>query len=400
MIKRVALVSLVVLIVAAMFGATVLPVAAAPASRPHYVLSDSLVAYWKLEETTGTRLDELSGCGGSGCDLTSNNSVGYTGSGKIGNAANFVRASSQYLSHSDDADLDSGDIDYTIATWVRISSVPADNAYIIAKANGSTDEYKIFYNTSISKFDAAIGGTVLGGAGSTPSTGTWYFLVMQHDSVNDLISLSVNNGTPATVSYSGGSPSGTSIFSIGSYGGYLYWNGDIDSTGYWKRKLSGTEITTLYNAGAGCDYPFTACEATATPTATNTPLPPTATNTPVPPTATSTPTNTPLPPTATNTPVPPTATDTPLPPTATNTPLPPTATSTGTITPTFTPTVTSTSTPTPTPLSVLAIPLQSGNELIVLREITFGEAVISVGLFLIVGLLLVLMLYQVVQRWT
>jgi hypothetical protein len=79
--------------------------------------------------------------------------------------------------------------------------------------------------------------------------------------------------------------------------------------------------------------------ATATPTATNTPVPPTATmthtNTPVPPTSTNTPvpptaTNTPVPPTATNTPVPPTATvtNTPVPPTATNTPVPPTPTNT------------------------------------------------------------------------
>ncbi|MFN8485160.1 MAG: choice-of-anchor Q domain-containing protein [Anaerolineae bacterium] len=87
---------------------------------------------------------------------------------------------------------------------------------------------------------------------------------------------------------------------------------------------------------------------TATPTATNTLPPPTATptatNTLPPPTATPTATNTPLPPTAT-----PTATNTPLPPTATptatNTPLPPTATPTATNTtlpPTATPTATAT----------------------------------------------------------
>ncbi len=90
---------------------------------------------------------------------------------------------------------------------------------------------------------------------------------------------------------------------------------------------------------------------TATPTATNSPVPPTATptatNSPVPPTATPTATNSPVPPTATptatNSPVPPTAT-----PTATNTPVPPTATPTATNSP-VPPTVTPTATNSPVP---------------------------------------------------
>ncbi|MFQ5580919.1 MAG: hypothetical protein ACE5FZ_09925, partial [Nitrospiria bacterium] len=89
-------------------------------------------------------------------------------------------------------------------------------------------------------------------------------------------------------------------------------------------KLSTGVFTDVTVVGGGA--------ATATPTATNTPVPPTATptatNTPVPPTATPTATNTSVPPTATNTPIPPTAT-----PTATNTPVPPTATPTATATP-------------------------------------------------------------------
>ena len=32
--------------------------------------------------------------------------------------------------------------------------------------------------------------------------------------------------------------------------------GSIDEAGIWSRALSGTEITELYNAGAGITYPF------------------------------------------------------------------------------------------------------------------------------------------------
>ena len=37
---------------------------------------------------------------------------------------------------------------------------------------------------------------------------------------------------------------------------YLHYNGRIDEVGVWGRALSGAEITSLYNAGAGNTYPF------------------------------------------------------------------------------------------------------------------------------------------------
>lgn len=111
--------------------------------------------------------------------------------------------------------------------------------------------------------------------------------------------------------------------------------------------------TTIFAGGRterNFDIVFTVPFPTATPVATNTPVPPTAT--PVPPTATPEPTATPVPPTAT--PVPPTAT--PVPPTAT--PVPPTATPEPTVTPvppTATP-VPPTATPEPTATPVPPTP--------------------------------------------
>lgn len=35
-----------------------------------------------------------------------------------------------------------------------------------------------------------------------------------------------------------------------------YLDGQLDEMGIWSRTLSGTEITTLYNSGAGIQYPF------------------------------------------------------------------------------------------------------------------------------------------------
>jgi hypothetical protein len=33
--------------------------------------------------------------------------------------------------------------------------------------------------------------------------------------------------------------------------------GDIDEVGIWSRVLTSTEVTQLYNGGAGLQYPFT-----------------------------------------------------------------------------------------------------------------------------------------------
>lgn len=38
--------------------------------------------------------------------------------------------------------------------------------------------------------------------------------------------------------------------------GQTWYTGSIDEVGYWDRRLTGTEISTLYNGGAGLQYPF------------------------------------------------------------------------------------------------------------------------------------------------
>src|SRR3989304_1655390 len=101
--------------------ATAAPQAAppdAPYVRPAVSLSDSLIAYWRLEEASGTRLDELSGCGGGGGDLADINTVTQN-TGVIGNAGQFVAASSEDLSYADEIDLNvGGNIDVAFVAWL------------------------------------------------------------------------------------------------------------------------------------------------------------------------------------------------------------------------------------------------------------------------------------------
>tara|TARA_R100001530_G_scaffold18915_3_gene16071 strand:+ start:122 stop:2260 length:2139 start_codon:yes stop_codon:yes gene_type:complete len=95
--------------------------------------SGSIISRWKLDESSGTREDSV----GSN-DLTDNNTV--TGAtGKFGvSASAFARASTEYLSISDNASLSPvGDISYF--AWIKPTTTPDDNAYAIASKYDDAD---------------------------------------------------------------------------------------------------------------------------------------------------------------------------------------------------------------------------------------------------------------------
>lgn len=416
--KRFVVICILGVMLAATLGAAVIPAQAkvnpAPVMRPRAALADNLVAYWKLEELVGVRYDELNSCGGSGCDLTSNNLVGWN-TGKHGNAANFVAASSQYLSRADDATLSTGDVDFTIAYWVYFSDLSTTYSMIGKSANSTNGEFEIYSGGNptnrleFTVYDGSAFDTLESGAGALTAT-TWTLIVVWHDSVANTINAQINNGTVLSRAHTTGVSDSTAPFTIGvSQRQSNYLNGIIDSAGMWKSAAAGGGVLTqaqrdlLWNGGAGCDYLFTACEATATPTASNTPTN-TATFTPTftpTNTATFTPTFTPSN-TATSTATS-TSTHTPTSTatsTATFTPTS-TATSTATLTPSNTPTLTLTPTVmlTPTPRDILGVDLGSGTQLIIERHWSFGEAAIVIALVIVALVLFVMLANQVIQRW-
>lgn len=265
-----ALVTIVALLCGAV-GATL----AAPAAVPHFGLTDDLAAYWTLDEAGGPRLDELNGCGGSGCDLTSNNGVGST-AGVVGNAATF-NGTNQWLSHADHATLQAGDIDFTLAIWVKLNTTSVSGALFGKNdANNDKAEYDLHYAAGgVNRFefgvsaDGTITTTTIVRADNlgAPSAGVWYFVVAWHNAATDDIGISVNAGPADTASHTGGIAAGPTSFWLGQRQiTDIFLDGALDEAGVWKRVLSPSEIAFLYSGGAGCTYPFASgCVA---PTAT------------------------------------------------------------------------------------------------------------------------------------
>lgn len=213
----------------------------------------NLVGYWPLDEASGNAIDAH----GSN-DLTDTNTVG-AGTGVVSGARDFDEANSEYFTIADNADLSMGDIDFTISCWVNLDNWR--NHVFVGKASNPYStadvEYCLLYNQATSQFDFVVsdGATKTSASVSMFVFGSWIHLCAWHDSVNNTVNLSVNNGTPASAAHSAGVSNGTYPFRIGHADQvWSYTNGLIDEVAVWKRLLTADERTWLYNEGNGRSY--------------------------------------------------------------------------------------------------------------------------------------------------
>src|SRR5207244_2858272 len=94
--------------------------------------------------------------------------------------------------------------------------------------------------------------TVTGNTFGALSTATWYQVVITYASSSGAILLYVNNATPdsGTASFT---PvvSSTGPLRIGVDASTNFWDGRVQRAGLWKKVLSASEVSQLYNSGAG-----------------------------------------------------------------------------------------------------------------------------------------------------
>lgn len=223
-------------------------------------LLTDLVGYWKLNEASGARADSHS----NGITLSDSNSV-TSATGIISAlAADFENGNNEYLETADSATVSLGsDTSFTITAWVKLESVVGSTRAIVGKRTGTaaadseifvganTDENILFRVGNASTYLDVVNTNVM-------ATGTWYFVACWHDAAANTLNVQVNDGTVASGSWSGGTFDGTGRFQVGTIATSTTgdWDGLIEGVGYWKRTLTSDERTSLYNSGAGLDYPF------------------------------------------------------------------------------------------------------------------------------------------------
>lgn len=220
-------------------------------------LTDSLISHHKLNEASGTRFDSH-----GSHDLADHNSVGV-GTGKLDNAADFENSLNHYLSvQSADFNFNGGS--FTGALWFNAESIPAGANYLIGSGDevgGTPFSFRLWIEPGDFFFEVS-DGTTASRARNTdnPAPGTWYFVVFGWDASDGIAFLYVNNGSVAQGVANNG-PRNLPTADV-----YLGWvpnltpgasdfDGLIDSVSIWSRVLTADERTSLYNAGAGLDYP-------------------------------------------------------------------------------------------------------------------------------------------------
>lgn len=217
----------------------------------HPTLPTSLVSYWEMEETSGTRVDSH----GSN-DLTDNNTV-QSEAGVQGTGALFD-GSTEYLTNASST-IAAGDISYS--AWIKQDATGNDFICgdIDAAATNSTQftittGNKIFFRwwDNSTNNSSRTGTTAL-------AVDTWYHVVASVDVSAGAsgIKLYVNGVEEA---YTGSTNNATSknahssTFYVGANYAGAYFDGTIDEVGMWNKALTAQEVSDLYNNGSGIQY--------------------------------------------------------------------------------------------------------------------------------------------------
>lgn len=214
-------------------------------------LQTSVTAMWEFETTSWTDSS------GNGNTLTPSVSPPTLVAGVVGNAANFVLASSQKLSIASNSGISVGGGTYSIQCWVK--ALVTTGAWC-AKDDGG------FANREWAFFDAFSGGHFYAFAffqsngteidiisSVAVDTTAFHQLVATWDGTT--VRFYVDAGTPATATPSASVSSTSQVF-IGDGGnGEGFATAAVDQVVIAKNRVwTGANVTTLFNGGSGLSW--------------------------------------------------------------------------------------------------------------------------------------------------
>lgn len=218
-------------------------------------ITDNIVAYWKLDESSGNATDAT----GNGFTLTNTNTVSYS-TGLINNGANFgaTSNSNKALTTANNLGIDGGNV--TISAWYN----PAGTSNRTILGCGSVTSQVLYYmqytgsaGTHVLELHRwKVPGSDIKISSIAVTAGVWNHIVLTYD--GSTLAGYLNNSAISGTSTSGSGTSGlTSQTSLGGYSQLSsFAPGIVDEVGVWSRVLSAGEVSTIYNAGVGLQYPF------------------------------------------------------------------------------------------------------------------------------------------------
>jgi len=215
-------------------------------------LDNDIVAYWKLDETSGNASDSV------GSRTLTNNGTTTYGPGIINNGAIF-NGTTQYLSRASET-IGISNI-WTVSCWAKFNSL-GTGIYILAwdtapgtfnqisLLKNAADQFRVVINSGVANYKDYHGNTVF-------TTGVFYHLAVSWDGTNLILYV---NGVAETLTKDDDSAVTMTdpprILNVGGQGGVPFFDGTIDEFGYWSKELTSAEILSLYNSGSAITYPY------------------------------------------------------------------------------------------------------------------------------------------------
>ncbi len=205
------------------------------------------VAYWPLDETSGTIAHDSSGNGYNGTLVNMNPATDWV-TGKIGGALDFDGAD-DYIDIGTSLSLITN---FTISVWVKPTSVGINQQVISKGKNGPKTQWelKTASNNGDVVFQRRDAGYVGVQSQQQLSAGTWVHLASSYDGSEWRIYW---NGVLDSTATGPGPAETTSRLFIGALddkgNAKQFWHGLIDDVRIYDRVLTPAEIQVLYNMG-------------------------------------------------------------------------------------------------------------------------------------------------------
>jgi len=214
-------------------------------------LTNGLVLYWALNETSGTNVSDVSGNNYFG---TATNQAIFTGlyAGKINYSADF--STGNYVISRTTAGVGGTD-DISIAFWLNLKSAGTSHKNIFYQTSAGSN-HRLIYTASNTFYFGSRTSTGTAKDVTFPATqlnfDTWYHIVSLENATG--LFIYVNGVLNASLVESFAKRDFTDAFTIGGYPLSTYMDGRMDEFGIWRRSLNSTEISALYNNGSGLSY--------------------------------------------------------------------------------------------------------------------------------------------------
>ena len=221
------------------------------------------VSFWNFDESSGNASDAA-----GPNNLMNRNSATFV-SGVINNCCYLVHSSSQFFSISEASqsgfNVSTGALSFFC--WVRVASRTQNNVLLSKWNNGGARQYEFAIvggNTLEADFtqDGTDGTGFYQHVSWTPTLNTWYHVGFVYDITAKTLKYYVNGSQQGSTQTTGN----TSIWTGDTHGNFgigsrendtgQSLDGNLDMVGFWHAALSPADITALYNAGLGLQYPF------------------------------------------------------------------------------------------------------------------------------------------------